>query len=168
MLTKEHETELLTRIRGGDAQAEAELIEACMPLVHQAAHPRLEGKIKRRQRHGTLSRADAVQEGLVGLMTALRRFDAARGIRFTTFATLCIRNAVRDALRACVRHSRHEIPCSGCMSELRWHAHPANDLDPADAARLGELQRQFLDTQPGRRVHQHRVERLRSCFRAAS
>ncbi|MBS7544425.1 RNA polymerase factor sigma-32 [Ancylobacter oerskovii] len=60
------------------------------------AHMRLAIAIARRFRHYGLPMADLVQEGHVGLMEAAARFEAARDVRFSTYATWWIRAAIQD------------------------------------------------------------------------
>lgn len=60
------------------------------------AHMRLAISIARRFRHYGLPMADLVQEGHVGLMEAAARFETARDVRFSTYATWWIRAAIQD------------------------------------------------------------------------
>ncbi|MCB4767762.1 RNA polymerase factor sigma-32 [Ancylobacter sp. Lp-2] len=60
------------------------------------AHMRLAIAVARRFRHYGLPMADLVQEGHVGLMEAAARFEAARDVRFSTYATWWIRAAIQD------------------------------------------------------------------------
>jgi RNA polymerase primary sigma factor len=62
------------------------------------ANLRLVVSIAARYRHGSLSLLDLVQEGSLGLMTAVDRFDYRRGFKFSTYATWWIRQAVTRAL----------------------------------------------------------------------
>ncbi|GLK83400.1 RNA polymerase factor sigma-32 [Ancylobacter defluvii] len=60
------------------------------------AHMRLAISIARRFRHYGLPMADLVQEGHIGLMEAAARFEVARDVRFSTYATWWIRAAIQD------------------------------------------------------------------------
>jgi RNA polymerase sigma factor (sigma-70 family) len=78
--------------RRGDADARRQLIEANLRLVVHLARP-LVG-----DRH-PLSLMDLVQEGTIGLVRAVERFDPRRGVRFATYAAWWIRSAMLEALR---------------------------------------------------------------------
>ena len=67
------------------------LVESNMRLVVSIARPYIG------RGNNALAMEDLVQEGTVGLMTAVRRFDPTRGLRFSTFATWWIRSAVGRA-----------------------------------------------------------------------
>lgn len=76
--------DLARRAQAGDQQAREELIERMLPLVNSIA---------RGYRTAGLERADLVQEGCVGILRALRRFDPDRGVPFSIYAALWIRQA---------------------------------------------------------------------------
>ena len=83
--------ELLQQAKAGDETAMAALIARMMPLIRKGAWS---------NRAPGLDFEDAVQEGLIGLFDALRRYDAAQGVPFAGFAALCIQHAQQDARRA--------------------------------------------------------------------
>lgn len=76
--------------READARSRARLIEAYQPLVFKVV-------MHVRPPDGVLM--DMIQEGTLGLIEAVERFDHQRGIRFSTFATYRIRGCVLNALR---------------------------------------------------------------------
>lgn len=76
--------------READAHSRARLIEAYQPLVFKIV-------MHVRPPDGLLM--DMIQEGTLGLIEAVERFDHQRGIRFSTFATYRIRGCILNALR---------------------------------------------------------------------
>ncbi|WP_273847023.1 sigma-70 family RNA polymerase sigma factor [Rubrobacter calidifluminis] len=89
LLTHQEEVDLSRRAGGGDAEARAELIERNLRLVVSVA---------KRYRGMGLPFEDLIQEGNIGLMKAVERFDPERGYRFSTYATWWIRQAVGRAI----------------------------------------------------------------------
>jgi RNA polymerase primary sigma factor len=89
LLTHEEEIDLSKRARQGDARARKQLIEKNLRLVVSVA--------KRYRGYG-LPFEDLIQEGNIGLMKAVEKFDPDRGYRFSTYATWWIRQAVQRAV----------------------------------------------------------------------
>ena len=89
LLSREEELALARRVAAGDEAAKQRLIEANLRLVVQVA---------RRYLNRGLPLSDLIEEGNLGLMRAVEKFDGERGVRFATYATWWIRQAVTRAL----------------------------------------------------------------------
>jgi RNA polymerase primary sigma factor len=86
LLTAAEEVELAKRIERGDAHAKELMINSNLRLVVSIA--------KKYQGHG-LSLLDLIQEGIIGLIRAVEKFDWRKGYKFSTYATWWIRQAVQ-------------------------------------------------------------------------
>jgi RNA polymerase primary sigma factor len=89
LLTREQEVELAKRIEQGDQEARERMINSNLRLVVSNAR-RYEGL--------GLPLLDLIQEGILGLMRAVEKFDHRRGFKFSTYAVLWIREAIQRAL----------------------------------------------------------------------
>src|SRR5438876_10651974 len=89
LLTAAEEVELAQRIEKGDMAAKDRMINSNLRLVVSVA--------RKYQGHG-LSLGDLVQEGMLGLIRAAEKFDWRKGFRFSTYATLWIRQAIQRGL----------------------------------------------------------------------
>ena len=109
LLTPEEEIATARRIRKGDRQARDEMIRCNLRLVISIA--------KNYTRRG-LSLMDLIEEGNLGLLRAVERFDPAQGCRFSTYASWWIRQAIKRSLISAVKPV--EIPAYMVDMISKW------------------------------------------------
>src|SRR5215210_2064375 len=134
LLTHQEEIDLSKRAKKGDKAARKRLIEKNLRLVVSIA---------KKSRGRGLPFEDLIQEGNIGLLKAVGKFDSDRGFRFSTYATWWIRQAVQRAVAEKGRTIRIPVHIS---EKMRKMARTYNELwaelervpsDEAVAERLG-------------------------------
>ncbi len=99
----------------GDGRAEEALVERYLPLVGVCARSyKLLGAEKR----------DLSQEGVFGLISAVRSFDGAKGASFRTYAERCIRNRLLSAIRSASRFKHFPLNDSMSLEQLSEESDP--------------------------------------------
>jgi RNA polymerase sigma factor (sigma-70 family) len=121
--------ELARRAQAGDDAAREALIRRLLPLVHSTA---------RRYRTEGLEQADLLQEGIVGLLRALQRYDPERGVPFAAFATWWIRQALQEARSDFMRPMRLPPKALRQLSQLKSE-HQRIYQGERRSATIGEL-----------------------------
>lgn len=110
LLTARQEVELAQRIERGDPEAKRRMIEANLRLVVSIT--------KHYRGHG-VPFDDLINEGNIGLMRAVDKFDWRRGYKFSTYATWWIRNAAQRALANKERVMRLPVHVHEALIKLR-------------------------------------------------
>ena len=123
-LSAEEEQRMAQQIKAGDEQTRQRFIEANLKLVVSVA--------KRYQGRG-LALDDLIQEGNIGLLRAIDKFDAGLGYKFSTYATWWIRQAVMRAIADQGRTIRLPVHMGEKLARLRrirQHLQHTLDRDP--------------------------------------
>jgi RNA polymerase primary sigma factor len=136
LLRPEEEIELAKRIEAGDQEAKDRMITSNLRLVVSIA--------RRYRGVSELSLLDLIQEGMFGLIRAAEKFDWRKGFRFSTYATLWIRQAIGRAadergriIRLPINVAQRERRVANAERELSTRlGRPPTLEEIAEAARL--------------------------------
>lgn len=141
LLTAEEEVSIARRIRDGDEAARQRMIECNLRLVV---------KIARRYRNRGLPLLDLIEEGNLGLIHAVKKFDPERGFRFSTYATWWIRQTIERGIMNQARTVRLPIhvikDINSCMRAART-LQQAADRTPTAADIAAKLGRDVADVE---------------------
>lgn len=99
------DNQLLEEIQGGNPTATDDLIIKYRPIVEAIAM---------RYINSPLEKDDLVQEGMIGLLAAIKSYSSDKGAKFTTYASRCINNSVQTALNKFSRMK--DIPQSSIVA----------------------------------------------------
>ena len=139
LLTAEEEVYFARRARKGDEAARKRMIESNLRLVV---------KISRRYMNRGLPLLDLIEEGNLGLIHAVKKFDPEKGFRFSTYATWWIRQSIERALMNQTRTIRLPIHV---LKEINVYLRTARSLsqqlqrDPTAEEIAAELEREPED-----------------------
>jgi RNA polymerase primary sigma factor len=148
MITHEREIELAKRIEGGDRDAMKQFILANLRLVVSIA--------KRYVGRG-LTLLDLIQEGNIGLIRAVQRYDWRRGHRFSTHATWWIRQAISRAVADKGRTIRLPVYVNTALNRIRRErqrllqelGREPTEIELAEATGLDPVRMVELQAAPG-------------------
>lgn len=112
-------------------------------------------------------REDLIQEGMIGLFSAINTYDRQRGIKISTYATVCIKNRINNAVSALWKRSRKEN-VGRDVEDITTDDTPENDMilrevtDKIESAivKLAPLEKQVLELYLNKKTYRQIAKEL--------
>lgn len=114
LLDAEEEIEIARRIEAGDLSARETMINANLRLVISVA--------KRYARGSGMTLLDLIQEGNIGLLKAVEKFDYHKGYKFSTYAMWWIKQSIARAISNQSKTIRIPVHMRETMNKVKWNA----------------------------------------------
>jgi RNA polymerase sigma factor (sigma-70 family) len=142
-LTPARERQLVMAAAAGDSGAYAELVNAFLPSIARVA--------RLYRGAGRVERAELLQEGVVGLLRAIRRFDPSLGTPFWAYATWWVRQAMQQLVaelgRPAVLSDRAQRSLARIREARRAHVQTyGREPSPSELAALVELSQEHVES----------------------
>jgi RNA polymerase primary sigma factor len=133
LLTPQEEIQLAARIKKGDKKAREQMIKANLRLVVKIAHD---------YENFGLPLLDLINEGNIGLMKAVERFDPAKGGKLSTYGSWWIKQSIKRALANQSKTIRLPVHLVDKISKMRRTAMKLQEIfgrEPTDEELAGEM-----------------------------
>lgn len=126
-LSRDEEVELSKRIQDGDEEALQILVKHNLRFVVSTA--------KKYRSRTTVSFADLISEGNIGLIKAAKKYDPKRNIKFSTYAVWWIKASINECIKEYEGKLEYESMDDGLSTNMRY-----DDVDEEFERQMGDLQ----------------------------